>query len=673
MPIRVDVPGYGVTEFDDEKQAEAYFQNEKAQRAADQGYTVPEYEALEQKSRDAYEARRKVKKEKDFGDYAKAAVKGIANQPILRKFTEGATAGLSEPVAAGISTLIRKGMGDDASLGDVYSDVAGDQREDIAKIEKKNPGQALLGEVLGVAAPGGAYSRLFGGAGKASELANFAGPGSSLMRRVGSKAVGAGLRGGLANLGYGALNEASSEALGQDEKWKPAMDFLLGAAGDVLALPAEEALKHFSKASSVKKAAESIPGLGNWLKSGREDAEKAAKDVFENAKETYRAGEKERLFKAEADSIEGKRKSVEDFKSLIGKDPTTAAQNFFSKLQKADTRLGKEYGDAIDPIMSRYRLKKIDATPFKAEVDDILGRFGVIDESGKLDLEAMDGFLDFDPDSKALVGKLANFRNSLADETSIAKIERGVRALQKAANFQKGVGYRSATEETVGELSRRLKDFMTDQISTFASPEEVAKIQGAKAKFSEGKKILKEPLKLVGRYGARPERIAVNLRSQVPASAMQDLAKLDPSMNEEFSDLFLNFLTQSSTSPRKFTKEIDYFGPSSGEQRSRDILKGILGEEKFAQLEGAEKNLHEAAVPWKKKYVPEAPPQLKDVPPGELDELYQTLSQWAQSPKNARKKLGAESMPPILSILAPFLSQTLLKKRESFDPITVNP
>jgi len=626
--------------------------------AQDQGYSLDEYRDLKRKSQEYSEKRRSQKKEKGFGDYAEDVVRGVADQPFLRSFTKGATAGLSEPVAAGLSSLILKGMGEDASVKDVYSDVAGNQREDLERMAAENPWQTAGGEIAGLAAPGGVFGRLFGAAGKAAP--KLATEGAPLAQRLGAKALEAGTRGGLANLGYGAVKEASSEALGQDEKWNPAMDFGLGAAGDIAALPAEKALQVLGSSKNIKNFVEGIPGLGGLAKGGREEAESAAKKTFENAKESYRAGETERMMRAEADAIQNQRKSVEDFKNLIQENPTASAQKLFGKLKSVDAKIGKEYGDVVDPIMSKYRLRKVDATPFQAEVDNILNRFGVIDEAGQVDPKSMEGFLDFDPESKDLVNKLVSFKDGLTGDTSISKLERGVKALQKAAKFQKGTGYRSGTEETLGDLSRRLKDFMTDQISAVASPDEVAAIQGAKAKFAEAKNALKEPLKVIGRYESKPARIAANLRSQFPDTTMQNLMKLDPSLKDEFGELFLNNLTSQSVSPRKFTKEIDYFGGGeSGSDNSRDLLKNILGEERFSQLEGAEKNLHEAAVPWKKKYTPAPPPQLADIPPGQIEEIYDLLSGLARAPGKIKNGLGAGASPQALSMLAPFLSPRL--------------
>lgn len=659
MPIRVDIPGYGITEFEDEKQAEDYFKSQKSQAASEQGYTVPEYEALEKKSQEAYQRNKGIKKDKGFGDYAEDVVRGVAEQPLLRSFTKGATAGLSEPIAAGISSLIRKGMGDEQGLGGIYKDVASEQGAKSEEIAQQNKGQNLIGELAGIAAPGGAFSRLYGAAGKMTNIPALSAEGLSLGKRIGGKALQAGLRGGAANLGFGAINKGASELNLEDEKWAPVKDFLLGAAGDVASLPAEKAFQVLSSSKNIQNLIERNPIVGGLFKGGREEAEEAAKKTFANAKENYKASEVTRMGQAEADAVIGQRKAVEDFKNLIQKDPITSAQDLFKKLKNVDLKLGQDYAKTVDPIMSKYRLKKIDATPFKEQVDSILDRFGVIDETGKVDLESMKGFIDFDPESKGLIEKLVAFKDGLTNETSISKLERGVRSLQKSAKFQKGPGFRSAGEETLGDLSRRLKDFMTDQIGQFASPEELSKIQQAKVAFSEGKNILKDPMKVVGRFESKPARIAVNLRSQLPADTMENLMKLDPSLKDEFGELFLNNLTGHSVSPRKFTKEIDYFGPSAGPEKSREILKNILGEERFAQLEGAEKNLHEAAVPWKKKYVPEAPPQLQDIPPGKMEEFYQMLADFAKMPGRFKRGIGAQSTPPIGDILAPFLSDRL--------------
>lgn len=229
MAITVDVPGYGAVEFEDENQARQYFQNKENKDAAEAGFSVPEYRELHKKSQEAYERNKGIKKEKGFGDYAEDVVRGVAEQPFLRKATKGATLGLNEPVAAGISSLIRKGMGDDKSLGGIYKDTAGDQREDLKRMEEEHPWQSTLGEIAGIVTPGGAYNRLLGAAGKAIKVPGMATESLPFLQKLALK----GAQGGVANLGAGSIDKVSSEAIGEDLKWNPAMDFLLGIAGDV--------------------------------------------------------------------------------------------------------------------------------------------------------------------------------------------------------------------------------------------------------------------------------------------------------------------------------------------------------------------------------------------------------------------------------------------------------
>ncbi|OQA61619.1 MAG: hypothetical protein BWY41_00046 [Candidatus Atribacteria bacterium ADurb.Bin276] len=230
MPINVEVPGYGLVEFEDENQARQYFQNKEKKDAAEAGFSVPEYRELHKKSQEAYERNKGIKKEKGFGDYAEDVVRGVAGQPFLRKATSGATLGLTEPVAAGISSLIRKGMGDDKSLGDIYKDVAGDQRTDLKRMEEEHPLQSMLGEIAGIVAPGGAYNRLLGAAGKAIKVPGLATESLPFLQKLALK----GAQGGVANLGAGSIGKVSSGAIGEAKEWNPAMDFLLGMAGDVV-------------------------------------------------------------------------------------------------------------------------------------------------------------------------------------------------------------------------------------------------------------------------------------------------------------------------------------------------------------------------------------------------------------------------------------------------------
>lgn len=749
MPIRIDVPGYGITEFEDEKQAEDYFKNEKNQRAADQGYTVPEYEELEKKSRDIYEQKRKVgtKGEKDIGDYAfdalkvlnpllnKKVVRGVAEQPILRNFAKDATWGLTEPVSAGITTGIRKAMGDDESLADIYRDVTSDQKATSKKINEENPGQAALGSVLGFMAPGGLTDRAYKTVTGATQLPLMAAEKVPLMVKVAQRA----LQGGAAGLAAGAGNELSSELNLEDEKWHPVRDFLLGAAGDtIVGMPAEAAVSKLSHSPTVRYLVENyLPWVGKARRGARIESEEGANKAYqaaldeykaaeaakkskietdfenvknnyrtsndakrsqietdyENARQNYRTNEEMRRMQAEADATINQREAVRKFQDLIKEPEDVAAPvgRFQDILSKEDRKLSQSYEDMIGNLMRENANKEYDTSPIIDEVSGILDSLKV-NNKAKSTASALERYLDegasaseppkqlnkiFSPEFKELTSILSNIKNSFGEGTTVKEIDLLRQQLGELAKFGKNPSDRGKLEKISGKLYDTSKEHLNQVFEDLMGPEGAERIAAYKKNFAT-----KKPLIKGGQALAKlpAERQVVSLRSKLPASKAIPLVEEFPELKEPITEMFLSMLSQHSVAPRKFTKEINYYG--------RENLKKIMGDETFGALEATEKNLHEAAVPWKKKYkpgeapkkekflperppqkakyVPEAPPKLSEP---QMEQLYQTLAEWARLPAKAKKKFGTNG---IGAIFGPMMSQ-YFNSRESFDPINVTP
>jgi hypothetical protein len=147
----------------------------------------------------------------------------------LRKFTQSATAGLSEPVAAGISAGITKAfpsqsqreLGEDQkSLDSLYQEFRGQQKEDLAKQEEDNPLAAMAGNMAGFLAPG-AFSQIYKGAGKV--VGKAAPILSKIPSKLAQKGIEGALRGGGAAAVYSGINPDEEITAG---------NVLLGAAAE---------------------------------------------------------------------------------------------------------------------------------------------------------------------------------------------------------------------------------------------------------------------------------------------------------------------------------------------------------------------------------------------------------------------------------------------------------
>ena len=297
-----------------------------------------------------------------------------------------------------------------------------------------------------------------------------------------------------------------------------------------------------------------------------------------------------------------KRDAVESFKGLINNDGTSAAENLKKILDDRSLALSRQYDEAVTPVMQRYAGIEINPQNTVSKIDELLKQYQLVDDAGKPSVKALNDL--FDPEIKSTGQSLLKSRKKLSGNPTIQDLELANRQFGDIANFGKPV--KSSKEKIFGNLYHQGRNDLTDALEKAASPGELQALLGAKQNYASNKGLLDEMLKT---FNKPSDRLAVNLRSKIPGSKISELVDKIPESKDPLSDLFLNMLTQSSSSPRKFTKEIDYYG--------RDVLENLLGKEKFKQLIDAEKRLHKSNIPFKKSIRP-TPIPYKEAPKPEL-------------------------------------------------------
>lgn len=148
----------------------------------------------------------------------------------IRKFGQSASAGLTEPAAAGVSALIDKGLQatgklPERSLKDSYNEYRNNQANSLRKQQENNPISSTIGEIGGLVAPGSLFGKAYEGAGKAVEY------GAPLLEKIpeklGAQALTkAALKGSLANVAYQGVNPDSTTS--------PLANAAYGAGGEIL-------------------------------------------------------------------------------------------------------------------------------------------------------------------------------------------------------------------------------------------------------------------------------------------------------------------------------------------------------------------------------------------------------------------------------------------------------
>lgn len=392
-----------------------------------------------------------------------------------------------------------------------------------------------------------------------------------------------------------------------------------------------------------------IPGIKIWSKSAKDIERKTAAEGFEKAKLDFKTAEQGRkathesgiydlmsqFEKQEAarqgEHVLNRRKAVDDFKGLIKKDPVVAANDLLKQIREENKLLGQNYEQVVPPIMGKYGSAPVKAERLAEDINKTLDNLGALDAEGRISTE---GFIS--PETIGLVNKLAKIKSSISKGMDINELNTLTKQLKaEAKSFTKSAGDRSGAQNSLARLSETSRNEMLDALKQAAPKEEYAAVKEARNQYAQKKPLIRQVQKL---DKLPPDRLSINLRSKLPGSVADELISKFPQTRENIAESFLNMLTQHSTAPRKFTKEIEYYG--------RDRLKNILGEEGYNALQSAEKNLHQAATPWaslkaqKPVPIPFKPGKAPEMPKEELAKIYQSLSNFLGKKSDNRPRSG---------------------------------
>lgn len=545
-----------------------------------------------------------------------------------RGFASGSTAGVSEPLTVGLSTLVGKAVDWDKPISDIYNSMLEINQDEAARMKRNSPIASAMGEMAGFVNPHGALAKTFNAVGKATNIpkiieAAAPGLGPSAVPTL-AHVISPVLRGGISNAAFEGVQDASKKLLGEDTESTPMRDFAVGGAFDLAGTGIGKIAKEvnkFIKSGEAKEVLKDLPGIKKIykVKNAREraafDQELADFKQLELSRKARHKSEIAELmadFNAQENSRKAayeleKKASVDNFKDLINKDPISSAEGLFGKIKTANKELGVAYDDLSSPVFDKYANQTM--RPSTEPVDKLLRDFGVMDDAGQVIENFSDNIIS--PERRDLVNRLLKTKQALSRDVDPKTYNRLIGEIADVANFNKGLGYQNRTERIFSQLSKEAKGDLEKNLSEIVDPESLQSLQKAKQLYATKKPLINDVLKT---QKLPPERLAVNLRSKIPGSKIAELMQQFPETKDDLGELFLNMLTQHSVSPRKFTKEIDYFG--------RDLLKNLFGQDRYGALEAAESRLHEAAKPFLKSTRPtpipfkpgNAPVFKKDIP-----------------------------------------------------------
>lgn len=503
--------------------------------------------------------------------------KTVSEQPIYRNFTRSATAGLSEPIAAGTSALVSKGMQEvglmdgNKTIGQFYDRAMERQRGALNKMDEESPVQSFVGNVAGVAAPGGAFNRLYGGS---SKIAGKVLPQVGNLAKYGRYAI----QGGLSNMGYGAMNEASKKLGGEEAHFTPGQDALTGAAFDVGGRllssgigKTGEVIRDSISNSKIPSAIRGLPGMG-LFKNLRElkvkNAEKAFAENVENAKSLYKSGRESAL--SAADQLGGP------------SSPANVGQSLQNSVKETSDKVFSNYKKLVDPIIEKNGDAKISPEIIRRKIAETLKKFGV--EGGSHDAwreRIKQGIFAEDDQIKAL-NKLIDYSELISKNPTLSELKRLEGAINVGANFD-------AREPTHGnkifrDVWHSARDNTIDAVRSLVGDAKAKGVDAARRTFHEKTSSLEN---LDGLSRLYPQDVPGSKLLANPKN-IETVTK-NPEVKKALQETILKDLSLNASTPKKFTQAIEKYG--------REYLGSLLGKENFDRVLTTEKNLSESFRP----------------------------------------------------------------------------
>jgi hypothetical protein len=154
-----------------------------------------------------------------------------------RGFASGSTAGLTEPLTVGLSTLAAKPFDWETPISEIYHAMSEINRDEAEKSQQNSPIASALGKVGGYVNPFGVTAKAIKTIGPATNIAGLVEAGAPGLGAAATPALGKVLspilRGGLTNVAVEGLEDTSRALLGEDTDINPLKDFAVGGTFDL--------------------------------------------------------------------------------------------------------------------------------------------------------------------------------------------------------------------------------------------------------------------------------------------------------------------------------------------------------------------------------------------------------------------------------------------------------
>lgn len=463
----------------------------------------------------------------------------IAGSPLVRNFTNMASAGLQEPIAAGLSAGIAYPMDTQGrSLGDLYHGFRAHQANQLGQIQSENPVQSTIGEIAGAVAPGSLFSRAFNNAGKlvgiGSDVLPASAAGASLLNPL-AKLGKIAAQGALSNVAFQGLNPESG--IYQHGGLQNAAT--QGAEGNLLGNAVGTALSYAPKL--IKQGATHLPfGIGGFIKS---------------------------LGNSSFESDLGNLAS-----SMNAEDIQGAGKTFQNVVGKANDQITEPLNNFVNPVLKQYGGETVSAQPLRDSINEQLSKFGVLKPNGAIDSEMIENLPNGAP--KNFLKSLTSYSQNIQNNPTLSQLEILRKGLGEIPDFD--ATYGKSFKQPFAQVYGGARESVNNAIENFVGPDQAQAFSQARQNYSAVRPIM-EYLTDIARND--PEKIVKGAGplANFTGSKIDEALQANPELKGAFQSPIMAFLNMTQKTPEMLTKTLNKYGT--------DTLGDLFGPDTLAQLQ----------------------------------------------------------------------------------------
>lgn len=487
--------------------------------------------------------------------------------PTARSFARGATAGISEPLSAGVGSLIAKGIQGEQKISpqttggvpewlqqpaekgipEIYDEMSSRGSQELREMEKKHPYQTTIGNIAGLVSPGGVFSQGTKLAGKAAGAIPGLVSGASKVARYG-------IQSGLANTIYQGIDNASGKAMGENRKWSPGKDFAEGALYDVglrsigpltekVISPIASGAKSFvgDNLSRVSAMVKSLPGVKGLSQA--------------------------------ADEIKANKftRNLESIAQKVGADDrVTVGNNFKGAVAGEKKALSQSWDDLVTPVLKEHGGKKASVDGIQAEIKKAFQDYSLVDDAGNINLAPLEKLPPGDPTRKSLQ-QLAEYSETLANNPpTVSELNLIKRSLQGMADF--GKMNKDPSAKMFSDIARSARKSLEDNIRTLSGEAGAEQFNRGMKEYATKAPQLQKLAKIASK---EPEKIPSLVR-RMEGTGISQAVDTVPGLKTPMQKVVVSQILQASNNPKKLSKVINQYG--------REQLKNILDQDTLKSL-----------------------------------------------------------------------------------------